>query len=129
MRPLMWVWMGLWGCNGDKDGTTDTAAGDDFEAIRDDLLVRSCGFSSCHGAGAGGFTVSAEMTRDDLVNAPAFANPAVILVIPGDPDESYLVRKLEGGPNIQGEAMPPDGPALAAEEIQRIRDWIAAGAP
>lgn len=127
MRWVMWVCLGLVGCEGDKDGTTP---GDDFEAIRDEILVRSCGFgSSCHSAGAGGFTVSEDMTRDDVVNVPTALNPAVILVIPGDPDESYLVRKLEGGPNIQGEQMPPDGAALDPAEIERIRDWIAAGAP
>jgi hypothetical protein len=126
MRWVMWVCLGLVGCEGDKDGTPP---GDDFEAIRDEVLVRSCGFSSCHGSGAGGFTVSEDMTRDDVVNVPTALNPAVILVIAGDPDESYLVRKLEGGPNIQGEQMPPDGAALDPAEIERIRDWIAAGAP
>jgi hypothetical protein len=129
MRSVMWVVLGLWGCDGDKDDTADTATGDDFEAIRDDILLRSCAFSSCHGAGAGGFTVSEDMTRDALVGAPTALNPAVLLVVEGDPDASYLVRKLEGGPNIQGELMPPDGPPLSTEEIGRIRDWIAAGAP
>ena len=115
------------GCAGEKD-PTDTGAGDgEFEAIRDEILVPSCGLDTCHGTAQTGLVVSAEMTREDLVNASSSLNPLTRLVIPGDPDNSYLVRKLEGGPSIQGEAMPPTGP-LDPAEIQRIRDWIAAGA-
>ena len=53
-------------------------------------------------------------------------------VKPGAPDESYLVHKLEGthievgGVGLQ---MPIEaGGQLSAEDIQRIRDWISAGA-
>jgi hypothetical protein len=28
-----------------------------------------------------------------------------------------------------GARMPPEGPPLATEEIARVADWIAAGAP
>lgn len=54
-------------------------------------------------------------------------SPGNTLVIPGDPDNSYLVRKLEGGPDIAGDQMPPGG-ALDAERLQLVRDWIEAGA-
>jgi hypothetical protein len=35
--------------------------------------------------------------------------------------------KIEGSPPC-GQAMPPNPPLLDAADIQRIRDWIAAGA-
>ena len=52
----------------------------------------------------------------------------------GNPDMSYVIWKLEGaGPNdepIKGDQMPAGGaPALTAEAMQNIRDWIAAGTP
>ncbi len=50
-------------------------------------------------------------------------------VEPGDPDNSYLIRKLEGGPNIQGSRMPQGGPFLEQETIDMIRQWITDGAP
>ena len=50
-------------------------------------------------------------------------------MIPGDASNSYLIRKLEGGPNIGGNPMPDGRPALPAATIQKIRDWITAGAP
>jgi hypothetical protein len=53
----------------------------------------------------------------------------VMRVAPGNPDASYLVRKLEGAPGITGQRMPFGGPFLDAAAIQQVRAWIAAGAP
>jgi hypothetical protein len=52
----------------------------------------------------------------------------MIRVVPGDPVHSLLIAKLEhtqtcGGP------MPNAGTMLPADQLQRIRDWISAGAP
>jgi hypothetical protein len=49
-------------------------------------------------------------------------------VNPGDPDASYLVRKLEGAPGISGDRMPLGGAPLGAALIADVRAWIAAGA-
>lgn len=48
-------------------------------------------------------------------------------IVPGDPDDSWLVQLITGE---AGYRMPPDGEgaALSADEIDRIRRWIAAGA-
>jgi hypothetical protein len=65
-----------------------------------------------------------------LVNAPASNKPGAIRVIPGDPDNSYLVQKLEGRPGIVGIQMPRGGgPFLTDGQIMIIRRWIAIGAP
>jgi hypothetical protein len=50
-----------------------------------------------------------------------------VRVVAGDPDASYLVRKIEDAVGIQGTAMPPGNP-LSADQVQLVRDWIAAGA-
>lgn len=127
MKSVMrWAVFALCACQGEKE-TADTAAAEDFNAIRDDILVLSCGFSTCHGSGTGGFTVSETMTRDDLVGVPSTINPVNILVIENDAENSYLVRKMEGRIPLDGEAMPPPAGA-EPESIARVRAWIDAGA-
>jgi hypothetical protein len=62
-----------------------------------------------------------------LVDVPSVLEPDLLRVAPGDPDNSYLVHKVEGSAAIGGQ-MPLGGPPLSAEEINLIRQWIAAGA-
>jgi hypothetical protein len=59
---------------------------------------------------------------------PSMQQPAVLRVAPGDPDASYLVRKIQGTAGIAGLRMPPLV-VLPPATITAIRDWIAAGAP
>jgi len=65
-----------------------------------------------------------------LVGRSSFEKPGLLRVAPGDPDNSYFVHKLEGGPNIVGERMPRGGgPFLTSGQMLVIRKWIADGAP
>jgi hypothetical protein len=65
-----------------------------------------------------------------IVNRPSVGKPSAVLVIPGDPDNSYLVQKLEGAPGIVGQRMPrTGGPFLTPNQIFIIRRWIELGAP
>ena len=57
------------------------------------------------------------------------ADPPLDRVEPGDPDNSYLIRKLEGGPDISGSRMPQGGPFLDPPTIDMIRQWISDDAP
>ncbi len=67
---------------------------------------------------------------DALVNVPSRGRPDLKLVVPGDPDGSYLVQKLEGAPGIAGVQMPRNGPPyLTGGQLLVIRRWIALGAP
>jgi hypothetical protein len=57
----------------------------------------------------------------------------VAYVVPGDPDASYLFRKIAGGPlcdngDEPSEPMPLMG-ELDADKIHMVRNWIANGAP
>ncbi|MGB1701321.1 MAG: DUF5777 family beta-barrel protein, partial [Nannocystaceae bacterium] len=47
------------------------------------------------------------------------------LVVPGDPQGSYLVQKIQGGPEIEGDPMPLGEPPLSAEDQRAVRVWIA----
>lgn len=64
-----------------------------------------------------------------LVGRPSVNNPGAVFVIPGDPDNSYLVKKLEGAPGIVGLRMPRNnGPFLTEGQMLVIRRWIQEGA-
>ena len=65
-----------------------------------------------------------------LVGRASLGKPGATLVIPGDPDNSYIVKKLERAPDIVGERMPRNnGPFLTEGQMRVIRRWIADGAP
>ena len=64
-----------------------------------------------------------------LVGVASTQQPAVLRVAPGDPENSYLIHKLEGRAGIEGVRMPFGGPFLSDAEIDQVRAWITAGAP
>jgi hypothetical protein len=53
--------------------------------------------------------------------------PSILRVAPGDPDNSYLIQKLEGTASV-GVQMPEGGPPLPQDRIDVIRQWISDGA-
>ncbi len=71
---------------------------------------------------------SAAASHAALVNV-ASLQVALDRVEPGDPDNSYLIRKLEGGPGISGSRMPQGGPFLDQPMVDMIRQWISDNAP
>jgi hypothetical protein len=65
-----------------------------------------------------------------LVNKPSPEKPSVLLVKPGDADNSYLYQKLVGAAGIVGKRMPYNGPPYLTDgQIQVIERWIDMGAP
>lgn len=87
--------------------------------------------TTCHvvGGPAGFLPLVEGVSHGNLVGRPSGARPGAIRVIPGDPDNSYLVQKLEGAPGIVGQRMPrTGGPFLTAGQMRIIRRWIELGA-
>ncbi|PUA27890.1 MAG: hypothetical protein B0W54_15335 [Cellvibrio sp. 79] len=64
-----------------------------------------------------------------LVGRTADEIPSLMRVNPGKPDDSYLIKKLEGTNDIVGGRMPLGGPYLSQTQIDLVRSWIANGAP
>ncbi len=118
------------GC-GDDVADTDPPA-PSFTEIRDDILIPSCGFNTCHGGtDAGGLTISEDdpgAIYSALVDVPSFVFPEETLVIPGDSENSYLVKKLKGTEGIDGDAMPPPFGLPEEADIDDVVDWINDGA-
>jgi hypothetical protein len=70
--------------------------------------------------------VSAMGVNPSGSTAPNCADSGLTRVVPGDPDASLLMMKIEGNPPC-GTAMPPGG-KLSDDQIMRIRSWIQNGA-
>jgi hypothetical protein len=99
-----------------------------FQRIQDTILTPLC--AGCHSGffAPHGLRLDARNSYRLLVGAPSAEVPSVQRVKSGDPDASYLVQKLEGHA-AEGVRMPASGPPLSRENIELIRQWIAAGAP
>ena len=92
--------------------------------------------SGCHngsnppgGALPGSQNLTAGNSFATLVGVSSLEQPAVRRVKAGDPDNSYLIQKLEGLAGITGSRMPLGGPFLDQATIDQIKSWIASGAP
>ena len=86
----------------------------------------------CHNPGgrqfAAGLDLTAASSYASLVGAASRQKPGAVLVVAGDPENSYLIHKLEGRTDIAGTRMPRVGPPLTDGQIQIIEGWIARGA-
>ena len=79
---------------------------------------------------AAGMVLLEGRAYNSLVGRPSSGKPGATRVIPGEPDNSYLVHKLEGKSDIVGQRMPRgNGPFLTEGQMLVIRRWIANGAP
>ena len=140
----------LTGCAGDGgDGggggpqpcqpQVDPAAAPRFASNIQPIYDRSCSFPSCHSSVAPqeALDLSPGRAYPDTVGKRAMQRPDLQLVDPGDPDDSYLLKKVRGDPDIAGVLMPQGCPGtplagaqcLTADEIDAIATWILACAP
>lgn len=119
----------------DAGGTDSGLPGDTSQPLELTLLtVSEEVFSSCaphhFGAIAPDLTYDAQLLERLTTGQSALG--AVPYVVPGDPAGSYLYQKLtdthEASGGAGGAPMPPEG-ALPIEQLDLVRDWIAAGAP
>ena len=78
---------------------------------------------------ASGLPLNEGFAHAALVGQASRAKPGAVLVVPGDPENSYLIHKLEGRADIVGQRMPrTSGPFLTPGQISIIRRWIELGA-
>jgi hypothetical protein len=104
-----------------------TPTGATFAEIQANVFTPTCAVGGCHsgGAPAGGMNLEDGQAFNNIVNVASQGNPAMDRVEPGDPDNSYLVLRIEGSVAPQ---MPLGGAALSQALIDDIREWISDGA-
>ncbi len=101
-----------------------------FTSIQQNIFDNNCALSGCHlGSSAPfGLDLSQGNAYNNLVDVASGEVPTLFRVKPGDPDNSYIVMKLEGAQGIQGQRMPRGRPPLAPDDINAVREWIRLGA-
>jgi hypothetical protein len=98
-------------------------------AIQANIFTPSCALSFCHGAGnSAGLNLEDGNSFTNIVNAPSLVSPGATRIIPFDPDNSFLICKLEACPSLAGSQMPLIGGPLAQDVIDVIRAWVLLGA-
>jgi len=130
--------LGIFGCDealSDLTGPTPNLE-PTFSSIQQNIF--SSGDSSgrpactnCHNPALnrGLLDLSPAVSYNNLVNVASRLRPGEVRVIPNDPNNSYLIHKLEGNVPITGVRMPLGGPYLESGQILVIRRWIETGAP
>ena len=104
-----------------------------LDALQASVFTPTCAVSGCHTGPTGGALPAglnlgnADASFANLVGVASVQQPTLSRVAAGDPDNSYLVQKLEGTA-ATGSRMPLGGGALDQALIDDIREWISNGA-
>jgi hypothetical protein len=104
-----------------------------LDALQASVFTPSCAVSGCHTGPAGGNLPagldlsSADASFTNLVGVASVQQATLLRVAAGDPDNSYLVQKLEGTA-ASGGRMPLGAGALDQALLNDIRQWITDGA-
>jgi hypothetical protein len=100
---------------------------DDFESLQANIFTPIC--SVCHVGDSApeGLRLDAANSFNFLVGVPSTEVPSLMRVKPGDPDNSYIIQKLEGHAAV-GVQMPKGEAPLSTATIAFVREWITNGA-
>ncbi|MBD3334484.1 MAG: hypothetical protein GF355_03120 [Candidatus Eisenbacteria bacterium] len=99
---------------------------DTLQSRVQEIYQENCTTVGCHsGADAQqGMDLTPEAFYGSTVNQPSQGRPEILRVHPGKPDSSYVLMKLRGAPDIEGERMPFGRQPLPQREITIIVAWI-----
>jgi hypothetical protein len=116
------------GSGGSGSGGGSGGISADFQSIQDNVFTPIC--TQCHiGTSAPeGLQLDSAHSYQLLVGVPSNEKPSLQRIKPGDPDNSYMLQKLEGAPGIVGGQMPLGQQPLPQSTLTAIRQWIANGA-
>lgn len=108
-----------------------TPAAPSFKTDIVPIFTNNCANAGCHNNRnpAEGLDLSSAIPAySGLVNVGSTQCTTNKRVVPSQPDQSYLIWKLEGtGPCFSGSRMPKGTP-LSAAQIATVRGWILSGA-
>jgi hypothetical protein len=96
------------------------------------IFDRNCAVSGCHvlPTPPQGMVLSSGFAYTNTVGVVSVENTPMERIHAGDPENSYLYRKITGRPASGTNAMPPPGATSlpTTEEKDRIKEWITEGA-
>jgi len=101
-----------------------------FTRVQSEVFTPTCARIGCHDAlgQQSQLVLTAARSYEQTVNRPSVEMPNLSRVLPNDPSNSYLYRKITGT-GITGDRMPQGLPPLSDAQIKLVRDWIRRGAP
>jgi len=107
-----------------------------LEQIQTVIFEPACATSGCHDSGCtdcGNLDMSsAQLSFENMVEKPVANGIAKmngwVNVKPGDPERSFLIRKLRGPGVGEGDAMPSNSESLNEPYIEILEEWITNGA-
>ena len=114
---------------GPGGGTPDPNA--TFTRVEAEILAPSCALTGCHAGAApqAGMDLTASAAFGSIVRVPSVERGDLFRIDPGDPERSYLVKKVRGDADISGSAMPLGGTPLSTQRLTLLTDWVLRGAP
>ena len=111
---------------GEGDDSTATVT---LSQLSEQIFTPRCAIPNCHGGAfpAMGMSLEADRIAVSIIAVASEQMPSLKRIDPGNPDGSYLLRKVRG--TGDGKQMPLDRPPLSADQIALIVAWVEAGAP
>lgn len=111
-------------CHGGNDDPAQSSCDGSWSSVYT-LFQHSCSSTGCHGSTetAAGLDLTFSDPAVDLVNVPSGTCNGWTRVVPGDPEQSLLWRKLYSETAPCGEPMPL-GTHLDAVSLGCVRSWI-----
>jgi hypothetical protein len=130
------------GCSGGPEGPPDANPfcleaneHSDLEWIQENVFTPSCSrFTACHQGRANDaahLSLEEGKTIDETVNVESELFPEFDIIVPGDPENSYLMIILGHFPGPIKEdtgTMPYNSPLLCEEMRNAVQRWIENGA-
>ena len=138
--------LALLGCSGDgttlgpdgapamdaapPDTTIGTSGAPTMAQLSREIFTPNCAFSGCHGGASpsAGMSLAADRIAGQIIGVIS-PTSGMKRIDPGNPEGSYLLKKLRGDAGISGDQMPLGAAPLSAAQLDLVRAWIAAGAP
>ena len=97
----------------------------DINDVQTQIFTPTCAVAGCHN-GAQSPNLRAGQAFTNIVNVPSSQAPSLFYIEPGNPGDSYLVRKIQG--TGSGSQMPFGRSPLSGSLITLVRDWVLQGA-
>ncbi len=106
-----------------EEDTGDTGTVEDvydFDTVVDEVWPRC---TSCHLDGGQATPYFGE-DPGNLIGQPSNYYNGLTLVVPGDPESSFLYQKVRGTHDGSGGMMPPSGDPLTTAQLGAVYGWI-----